>query len=276
MSICVNLYGPKMDIKTNFDDCFYKLSKIGFKAIEPVVLPTIDDNLYGNNKGIPLYIWKESELLNNIPSLKEKFGIDVLSCNIGFISTDSILTKIDTILDIASKTSIKTFTVSGSIEKDDMAIRHTKEFSEASDILASHDLVLQYHNNYREFTYSPSLGMTYMEYLIKNSSSNLKFQIDVGWVVVSGVLLMPFLNTYKERITSLHLKDISSNFNTTTKEKTVVATGSGVLPLKDLIEFAKSNSIEDDNIIIDQDDTKNEIYEDLEIGFNNINKYLKK
>ncbi len=276
MKIGTNLYGLKELSQEKFYECFERLHNYGFQQVEPIVLPQCDDSQYGIEPGIPLFIWRQKNLFQYAADLKKNWDIAITNCHIGFSPYDNILTKLDDIQKIADGTEIRTFTASAMFSDLETCKRHTEQFSEASDKLKKAGLQLQYHNHSEEYTYIEEIDMTCMDYFLKNCSRSLKMQVDVGWVIFAGADVIEFLKNYKQQIRSLHLKDFKAGFSQEKREKDIVAVGTGVLPLAEILALSSSLNIPEDGIIIDQDESPDDILTDLGTGYKLVERLVNK
>lgn len=276
MKLGANLYSLKDLSKQSFDFYFEQLHNCGYQHVEPIILPQCDDNQYGIQPEIPLFIWRQKNLAQYVADLKENWNISIWNCHIGFSPYDNIVTKLDDIKEIADKTEIRTFTASAMFSNIEKCKQHMEQFSKAADIMQNLGLQLQYHNHSEEFTYSEEVQMTCIDYFLKNCSDSLKIQVDVGWVMFGDVDIISFLTRYKDQIRSLHLKDFKEGFTQQHREKDIVAVGTGILPLNEIFDAASTFDLPDDGIIIDQDCSPDDILADLCTGYKNVEKVVSK
>lgn len=192
------------------------------------------------------------------------------SCHVGFSPYDNIIARIADMEQIAAATGIRVFISSAMFSNSEDCKRHTEQFSEAADRMKTFGLQLLYHNHSEEFTYSEEIHMTCMDYFLQNCSSNLNMQVDVGWVMFAGANVINFMDRYKTKIRSIHLKDFKKGFCPENRVHDIVAVGTGALPLDDILKSASKMDLADTSIIIDQDCSPKNILTDLKTGYKNV------
>lgn len=70
---------------------------------------------------------------------------------------------------------------------------------------AREGLSLRYHNHMQEFTTVYS-GMTAFEHMMHNSE-NILLELDIGWIHIAGFDPAAVMNTWRDRLRALHVKD---------------------------------------------------------------------
>ena len=127
-------------------------------------------------------------------------------------------------------------------------VAFAKEASELGKKLAEHGLRLMYHNHAREFERLESTGKNYMEMLFENSDENLLFELDLFWVQRGGGNPIDYLNRFKGRMVTAHIKDMdgcAENCNV------IAAIGKGNLNFKSIIPACDACDIQ--YVFIEQD-----------------------
>lgn len=77
-----------------------------------------------------------------------------------------------------------------------------------ADTVADHGLTLHYHNHDQEFAtvdHRPAL-----EHLVE-ATDTIRFQVDLGWVGAAGYDPLPFLDSIRDRVDLVHLKDYDAD-----------------------------------------------------------------
>lgn len=131
-----------------------------------------------------------------------------------------------------------TFTIKEAKEATDL-------FNSAGKRLKKAGLQLAYHAHGYEFR--PYEGGTLFDYMAKNAR-DFSFEMDVYWVKHAGVDPLVILNTYPDKFSLLHLKDMAESvaYNDTGHEdvETNVVLGTGKVGIADLVKRAKELGIE--------------------------------
>lgn len=105
---------------------------------------------------------------------------------------------------------------------------------------------LLYHNHAWEFDNEQYI----MQALLAKAPAELGFCPDVGWIDKAGVDVMTFLEQITDRIGAVHLKDFASRNRDVTD---TVELGNGVVPLKQVLNWAENHLPADVWKIAEQD-----------------------
>lgn len=108
------------------------------------------------------------------------------------------------------------------------------------------------HNH--DMEWKPDAGTTVMDWLLENVPE-LRFEIDLGWTEYAGRSCLEILNQYPGRFPLLHFKEVAPGAVAGMGKPFCTAPGSGILPLRELLEKVETMELEDYAIIIDQDDS---------------------
>jgi len=127
-------------------------------------------------------------------------------------------------------------------------VAFAKEASELGKKLAEHGLHLMYHNHAREFERLESTGKNYMEMLLENSDENLLFELDLFWVQRGGGNPIDYLNRFKGRMVTAHIKDMDGSAE---NGNVIAAIGKGNLNFKSIIPACDACDIQ--YVFIEQD-----------------------
>lgn len=117
----------------------------------------------------------------------------------------------------------------------------------AYEVLKKEDVELSYHNHSFEFFPASEGGVIMEDEIIKRTSLGL--QIDTFWLYNAGIDVIEYLNTYKDRITFIHLKDgipapkENRCFERNTQGVKGLSSGEGEVPIKDIRNWAIENNI---------------------------------
>ena len=117
----------------------------------------------------------------------------------------------------------------------------------AYKVLKKEDIELSYHNHSFEFFPASEGGVIMEDEIIKRTSLGL--QIDTFWLYNAGIDVIEYLNTHKDRITFIHLKDgipapkENRCFERNTQGVKGLSTGEGKVPIKDIRNWAIENNV---------------------------------
>ena len=127
-------------------------------------------------------------------------------------------------------------------------VAFAKEASELGKKLSEQGLHLMYHNHAYEFERLEATGKNYLEMLYENSDENLLFELDLFWVQRGGGNPIDYLNRFKGRMVTAHIKDMDG---TADSRNVIAAIGKGNLNFKAIIPACDACDIQ--YVFIEQD-----------------------
>ena len=115
---------------------------------------------------------------------------------------------------------------------------------------------LAYHNHNFEFAPHEG-GKSGFDLFVEEFSADMKFELDVFWVVAAGLDPVRLLDKLKGRVTQLHLKDLKHGMKTPTfdnnlSEDAFQELGDGVIAMEPLIAAAAKAGVEHCHVEQDQ------------------------
>lgn len=277
MNIGVNFFGPKRRLYHDFDGTLEQLKAAGITSAEICVAfagngeppkelkiqipPEILREMSGG-------IWPVEEAAQRLAAVRDH-GLEVVSAHVMLGSIDDpeqLSTVLPRLLEFGRANRISYYVIS--LMKDLEAIRpYAPVLRLLSDSLAEAGTCLAYHNH--EMECIPRDGVTALDYLLGHCPA-LKLELDVGWATFAGASPVKLIHKYRERIPLLHFKDIRADASLATRDTCFTPVGEGSIPLSDILEAAKYCPLSEQGLIIDQDDSTNDILEDLALGAANI------
>jgi len=112
-------------------------------------------------------------------------------------------------------------------------------------------------------------GVSALDYILEQCP-NLGLQLDVGWAKFAGVNPVALMKKYGSRIPLLHFKDVRADACAENRDTCFTAVGEGSIPLREILAAAPCCALIEDCLIIDQDDSPNDILDDIALGAANI------
>ena len=100
-------------------------------------------------------------------------------------------------------------------------------------------------------------GMSKYEWLLTHCGEHVTSQADVGWLLYGGTDPVEFLWRNKQKILSLHYKDMEN----TPEGMKEIGVGRGLVDMAECFRFAKEVDIVQ---LVDQDSSRGDILEDME------------
>ena len=241
----LQLFAVRAELAQDFAGTLKHVADIGFREIE-----------------FAGYAGKPAE---TIKSVADSLG---LRCISGHHSAVDMETKADEILDFAAKLNLKYVVCSTpkslnpesskwswsnymhSFTTDDWKA-NADLFNRFGEKAKSHGIQLAYHNFCVEFR-PKEHGMIYDELLRLTNPEFVKIQLDIGWAVVGGAAPLDIMKKYRNRIVSLHLKDLKSQPDINAPEATPnVPLGQGILDWPTLLRTAERIGI--DHYLLEQE-----------------------
>ena len=277
MKIGLNPYGAAKWLEGDLDNHLARLKNIGFTSFEMDLVftsaaPHLADSIDAIKVGLGTLgnsIWFDSTAEETIPLLK-KHGFSVISAHLMLANYlgISIVNLVPAMKEFSSKYGIKYYVISrmkSTIEEMDKEI---VELNKVASELKKDGITLVYHNHDMELL--PTNETTVLDHIM-NQCPDVMLQLDVGWVQYAGISPVELMKKYRDRIVMLHLKDIQSDACPENRNNCYTAIGEGSIPLKEILAEAKyCNLDENGGIIIDQDNSKSNIFEDFSVGIKNI------
>lgn len=222
MNYGIQLYSVKDLMAENLKDTITKIGEIGYKAIEPTPsifeIPSKDFKVYCEEAGV---------LCHSIHS-----GINLLIDDF-----DNIVKYLKV---IGCKRYILPLEPTGSKKELDETIKHINKFE---PMLKAEGIELMYHNHHREFVPNADGQIPHIEL---QKRTNIKFEIDVYWVYRGLNNPIYVLESLKDRIDVIHLKD-----GDMIQGKPL---GQGCVPIYQVVQWAKENGVD---MVVENEPTVN-------------------
>ncbi|MBC8035431.1 MAG: sugar phosphate isomerase/epimerase, partial [Chitinophagaceae bacterium] len=128
------------------------------------------------------------------------------------------------------------------------AIKTVADFNKAGELLKEkYGLVFCYHNHGYEF--AKHENGTFFDYIVNNTDPKyVSFELDILWAFHPGADPAALIKKYPKRFKLMHVKDLKKGIKGDLTGKTAiendVALGTGQLNLPQILEAARSSSIE--------------------------------
>lgn len=277
MNIGLNLFGPKKALYYDFEGTLGKLKSIGFNSLEICV--SFGDNEWQKKWKLPPEllqriqestggIWDYRKAGDKIKAVRKLgFHVDSAHLMFGIVEGPETIQKfLPEITEFGQTNQIQYFVIS--LMK---GLKEIREYVPALNRMAEElnrvGIRLVYHNHDMECV--PEENTTALDFLLEQCPL-LKLELDVGWAKFAGASPIELMKKNKDRLVLLHLKDIRADASQKTRNRCFTAIGEGSIPLKEILEEAGESYIAEHGIIIDQDDSLNDLLEDLTIGVKHI------
>ena len=190
----------------------------------------------------------EVEVFSETKKLLDKYNMSSPSTHMGFAA----LKDTNVTIDILQKSNITTAIVPSPIGKPggkfsslfDKTEEEWNEFGKSLssyvEIFEDNGIQLGYHNHSFEFNHLPS-GKMPIECILDHNE-NLKFEIDLGWVVAGNADPIFWTKKYAYKIVACHLKDFTNQKFDLIEHDSQCAIGDGFINWKEVLtEVKKTN-----------------------------------
>jgi len=277
MNIGINFFGPKFKLYHDFDGTVEILKNSGVTSAEICVSfagngePPKELNLSIPPEVVRAFsggIWS----LNDAPARLERvraLGMTVVSCHMmlgGEMTSELLIEVLPDLLKFGQENGIRYYVFSPM--KDTEGIKPLiPAIRQVSDALAEVGITLLLHNH--EMECIPVDGVSALDYILEQCP-NLGLQLDVGWAKFAGVNPVALMKKYGSRIPLLHFKDVRADACAENRDTCFTAVGEGSIPLREILAAAPCCALIEDCLIIDQDDSPNDILDDIALGAANI------
>lgn len=213
MRFGVQMYGLNplfLQDKTGF---LKRVKEAGFRYLEPrLMLSPIE--------GLESRVWTKQQLKEYVPLLKE-YGLSIHSVH---VVTDDILADCKAFISLAGLYGIRQIVIPCPKEINPAV---ALDLTKAGDAFANHGIELLLHNGKDDSGFG---------WLLMATGENVGAQVDLGWLIYSGIDPEAFLWKHYKKIKSLHYKDFDESGNE-------VAVGTGTLDMIGSFQFARAREI---------------------------------
>lgn len=274
MKIGVNTFGLGPSLRRDAASTWQQLREAGVTAIEPCVAVTKDPPKTAEeqavwDKGVLDGIFVMEEARKLIPSLR-RMGFEVFSFQMQAspFSADAVARFIPFMREFGLHDCIYSF-----MERSVTKIRAQKnEIEQATHMLREMGMEFLAHNHDMEWL--PDEGTCVMRWLL-DEIPDLRFEIDLGWTEYAGVSSVSILKQYPDRFPLLHIKEIDKGAKAWTGKPFCTVPGTGILPLHEILDTAKTMPLSEHAFILDQDDAvSGNIVSDISMGIRNIRRMV--
>jgi len=154
----------------------------------------------------PYYIDDEEAVATAL----EETGLELSSAHVGIGTLeDNFDATIDTYDEFGADALIHAYKGGGTWESEDTIVEWAERVNEMADRVAEEGMEFGYHNHDQEFqTFDGRFGF---DIFAEHVNDNVHLQLDVGWALVGGADPVALLNRHRDKIGSLHMKDMTAD-----------------------------------------------------------------
>lgn len=271
----INCFGLNDSIHNDFEKTFSILKEIGFSSIEPMITfpevfgmnPDIMHERLRTSKKDGAF-WPDNIAKERIAYLRnEGFIIEGIHIALVGMSKDGFEAFLNPILNFVKDNNIKYVVYSPQKDSIEGIKKDVEVFKKGIKLFKDNGVELLFHQHYQEF--NKDNGETPFEYILREVP-DLRIELDVGWLKYVDVNILDIINKYEDRIAIIHLKDLIDDFKNHEEKDIFTAIGEGSIPLKEIVLKGDNLNSEYTKLIIDQDNSRDDMMKDLILGFHNI------
>ena len=223
-----------------------RITAAGYRFMEPCVIaqqiPQLKD-----------YFWTFSDLEAYHPLLRS-YGIEICSLH---VYPRNLSKERQELVALAKKHGVTQLVIPcPQFESPEQGLEVARELTSEADVMHGEGIDLLLHNGKAESSARID-GISAYEWLLRQCGENVGAQADVGWLLYGGTDPEEFLWRNRERVRSLHYKDMER----TTDGMVEIGVGRGLVDMSACFRFA----MEVDTIqLVDQDGSRGDFLEDLD------------
>lgn len=255
MKLGCGIFGVAKELEKDFWGTMKKLAEYGYTAVEPLAAIGNADQIQPG-VGVPGWIsailWDKERVLSVQDGLRE-LGLEISSMHAGLEFAENPLDAIEELVEIADATGIHTFVADLLFDTREKCEAAAELVSKGNRLLRQHDAELLLHNHDTEFTPSDVEGKTWMDIFLELADPDVRLQVDAGWALYAGANPVVFIQKYRERVASIHIKDICAAYHAVPRSGIFAETGTGALPCGTLFELAGELDLIEHGFMVDQD-----------------------
>ena len=276
MRIGANTFGLAQALTEDFDGTLRSLARGGLTDLEPCIFCR-------QPQGVPAAALQQKLLQMQKdggwwlkPLVKERvesvraLGLSVEGAHLLMLpkEAEEIRAQIPELVRIAQENDLHFYVTSGQAGSRAAIAPVLGALRDLEEALRENGIDLLYHNHKDEFALDGEKEV--LAYILEEIP-DMKLEMDVGWVLYAGVDVLEKMDTYADRLRIVHVKDIAPGATEETLEQSFPAIGEGALPLREVLELARTLPLyESCSIILDQDASTGSMVEDICRGVANV------
>lgn len=246
MNIGVQLFTLRDQLAEDFEGTLRHVAGLGYEGVE-----------FFHYGDIPAARMKE---------LLDELGLKAIGSHIQLSNLkDNLQAEIDYLKTIGSKYAICPW-LPEELRSVEAWQQHLVDLAAIGKACTEQGIELMYHNHDFEFSTLIDGQMVFEALFERIPATDLKVEMDIGWVQFSGIDPVDYIKKYAGRLPLLHLKDFLKESRDPEKTIDTVELGEGDLPLETIIKAASDADV--DWIIVEQDSCTNPPLESVATSMN--------
>ncbi len=211
MKYGIQLYSVKGFMMTDVKDTLRQIAEMGYDMVEPA-------GFFGTSA-------------EDFKAWCDEYGLEICGCHSGFKGLNE-----DEAATIAYHKAIgcpRYIIPNSPISTKESLDATIDKLNKYEPIMAENGMELMFHNHHREFLPNEDGLIAHVE---MQKRTNIKFEIDVYWTYRAGLNPIYILESLKDRVSCIHVKDGTMEHGT--------PLGQGTAPIAEVVAWAKKNNVD--------------------------------
>ena len=211
MKYGIQLYSVRNHMKENVKDTLRQIAEMGYEMVEPA-------GFFGTSA-------------EDFKAWCDEYGLEVCGSHTGFKGLRG--ESYEDSIPYQTAIGCPLFIIPSAPTKTRAELDETIEkFNRYQPEVEAAGMKLMFHNHHREFMPNEDGVIAHLEL---QKRTNIQFQIDVYWVYRAGLNPIYILESLKDRVACIHLKDGTMEQGT--------PLGQGTAPIAEVVAWAKKNGV---------------------------------
>jgi len=256
-----------------YEEVWDTIRDLGATSVELCVIPDHSDRIraYAEEAarkypvGMPPCLCKGEAVFDFAKTILDH-GLALCSCHLLLCEAypEMVEESVPYMLQIGKQTGISQFVISCMFDSACKVNSFLKPIQSAAEALKAEGMTLCYHNHHMD-SMPLENGKTAMEMVLENCPDCM-IQLDIGWAWYGQMNSVSFMEQHGDRIVSVHLKDLTEDARERTDDGRFTAIGSGAVPTAEALKHLHLCPPAPDHLIIDQDASNKDMYEEIRSG----------
>ena len=264
-----------------YEEVWDTIRDLGATSVELCVIPDHSDRIRAYTEeaarkypvGMPPCLCKGDAVFDFAKTIQDH-GLALCSCHLLLCEAypELVEESVPYMLEIGKRTGISQFVISCMFDSASKVNSFLKPIQSAAAALKAEGMTLCYHNHHMD-SMPLENEKTAMEMVLENCPDCM-IQLDIGWAWYGYMDSVSFMKQYAERIASVHLKDLTKDARERTDDGRFTAIGSGAVPTEEALKHLHLCHPAPDHLIIDQDASTKDMYEEIRSGIRFVRRCL--
>lgn len=262
MKYGVQMYGCLKEFHESPENFFSRTKEMGYSLVEPCIWLDADES--GVDKISP-FLWKYYEVIHFYEMMKQ-YKLNMRSCHVFSVN---ILERMDMLLNMCKVCNIEAIVINCFEKIEETCVEFAEYCNAINEKIEKEGVQLWIHNGPGEIEKEVNCdgkSITVLEKIMSLCNNKIKVQIDTGWVLYGGKDPAEYILRLEDRIGSIHFKDMAKDYKNKQGNEIFEVLGYGATDVESIFRSIYKLGISE--VIIDQDLTKGDFFDDLSESIN--------